>query len=131
MTAPRASITILDAIADEKLFGSRFKNDATWSVWRVFLAALFALPMTAEQLAVYSKYTGRTSPPDKPVREAWIVAGRRAGKSFVLAVCAVFLAAFFDYRPYLAAGEVGTILIIARDRKQCRTILRFMRGLLS
>ena len=36
----------------------------------------------------------------------------------MLALVAVFLAAFFDYRPYLSPGERGTILVIAADRKQ-------------
>src|SRR4029078_2872073 len=63
--------------------------------------------------------------------EAWLICGRRAGKSFVLALCAVFLACFHDFRQYLALGERGTVLIVATDRKQARTILRYIRGLLT
>ena len=126
-----AGVSILDAIDDPKLFASRFKDPTTWATWRVFLAALFGLPLTPQQQEIYRQCTGRSEAPQGPVSEAWIVAGRRAGKSFILALCAVFLACFFDYRPYLAVGEVGTILIVARDRKQCRTILRFIRGLLG
>ena len=47
----RAAITILDAIADRALFAPWFKNEATWRAWPAFLTALYALPMTAEQLA--------------------------------------------------------------------------------
>jgi len=46
---------ILQAIADRKVFGLHFKG-GTWDVWFAFLAALFALPMTAEQLAIYQKH---------------------------------------------------------------------------
>jgi hypothetical protein len=63
--------------------------------------------------------------------EAWLVCGRRAGKSFVLALVAVFLAVFHDYRRYLAPGERATIMVIATDRKQARTIFRYVRGLLG
>jgi hypothetical protein len=43
----------------------------------------------------------------------------------------VFLACFRDWRPYLGPGEVGTIMVIARDRRQARVIKRFVHGLLN
>jgi hypothetical protein len=42
---------------------------------------------------IFSKFTGRTTPPTSPLHEAWLVCGRRGGKSFILATIAVFLAA--------------------------------------
>jgi hypothetical protein len=122
-------VNVLDAIRDPKVFGQHFKGD-TWTPWLAFLCALFALPMTKEQLALYRKHTGRTTPPSEPLHEAWLVCGRRAGKSFVLALVAVFLASFRDWRPFLGPGEVGTIMIIARDRRQARVVKRFVTGLL-
>ena len=83
-----------------------------------------------EQLAIYTKYTGRTTPPTSPLHEAWLVCGRRAGKSFILAIVAVFLGAFTDWRPFLGPGEVGTIMVICADRRQARTIMRYCLGLL-
>ena len=56
--------------------------------------------------------------------------GRRSGKSFTLALVAVFLACFKDWRPYLNVGERGTITVIAADRAQARTIMRYVKGLL-
>jgi hypothetical protein len=121
--------TILDCIGDPKVFGPHFTG-GTWDVWKVFLAALFALPMTDAQLAVYRQFTGRTTAPKIPFAESWLVCGRRAGKSFILAVCAVFLACFRDWRPFLGPGEYGTIMVVAEDRKQARAIMRFIGGLL-
>ncbi|MGE0750815.1 MAG: hypothetical protein AB7K64_09535 [Variibacter sp.] len=123
--------SILDATADPNLFAPWFKDRATFAAWFAFLAALFALPMTAEQLAVYQRCTGRTAPPTAPASEAWLVCGRRAGKSFVLALVAVFLATFRSWLPHLAPGERGTILIIATDRRQARVILRYVSALLT
>ena len=123
-------MNILQACRDPKVFGQHFRGP-TWDTWRVFLAALFALPMTPEQLAIYTKYTGRTTPPTNPLHEAWLVCGRRSGKSYILAVIAIFLAAFKDWRPYLAAGEVGTIMVVAADRRQARVIMRYCLGLLK
>jgi hypothetical protein len=87
--------------------------------------------MTDDQLAIYRRFTGRSTPPTAPLHEAWLVIGRRGGKSFVLAVIAVFLACFRDWRPFLGPGEVGTVMIIAADRRQARVIMRYCLGLLQ
>jgi hypothetical protein len=117
-------ITILEAIADSHLFAPHFKDRQTWTAWSAFLAALFALPLTPEQLAIYQRHTGRSTPPCAPLHEAWLVCGRRAGKSFILALVAVFLATCRDWRCYLGPGEVGTVMLIARDRRQARVLKR-------
>lgn len=127
----KPGITIIDAINDQHLFAKWFRDPATWQAWVAFLAALFALPMSPEQRAIYQACTGRSAPPSAPAKEAWLICGRRAGKSFILALCAVFLAAFCEWRQYLAPGEVGTVMVIASDRKQARVILRYIRGLLT
>src|ERR1039458_7246855 len=105
----KAAVTILDAIADQNLFASWFRDKATWAAWRAFLAALFALRMSNEQLAIYHQCTGRTAPLSSPATEGWLICGRRAGKSFVLALIAVFLACFRDWRPHLGPGERATV----------------------
>src|SRR5262249_10242308 len=122
-------MNIIRALDDPKVFGRYFRAES-WATWRVFLAALFGLPLTPEQLALYRQFTGRSTAPKSPLQEAWLVVGRRGGKSFVLAVIAVFLACFKDWRRYLGAGEVGTIMIIAKDRAQARSIKNFISGLL-
>jgi hypothetical protein len=58
-------------------------------------------------------------------------AGRRAGKGFILALCAVFLGCFFDYRRHLAPGERATVLITAINSKQARVLFRYIRAPLT
>lgn len=123
-------MNILDAMRDPKVFGAHFRGP-TWKAWYGFLAALFGLPMTAEQLTIYKQCTGRSAPPTAPLKEAWLIVGRRGGKSFILAAIAVFLACFFDWMPFLAPGEVGTVMIVAADRRQARVIMRYCLGLLQ
>jgi hypothetical protein len=126
------STTILRAIWDPKLFKPWFKGDPKgWQAWFAFLRALFALPMGPDELAIYQQCTGRVDAPTVPATEAWLVCGRRAGKSFMLAITAVYLAAFHEYRKHLAPGERASIMIIARDRKQARVILGYIRALLT
>lgn len=122
-------MNILAALDDPALFGPFFRG-ATWDRWRVFLAALFALPMDDAALATYRHHTGRTEPPAAPFTEAGLICGRRGGKSRVLATIAVHLATIPDYTDRLAPGEVPTVAIIAADKRQARTIFRYVRGLL-
>ncbi len=90
-------MTIIDTIEDPELFARWFKNRATWEAWLAFIAALFGVPMTPEQLAIYEACTGRSEAPSQPLTEAWLICGRRAGKSFILALIAVLLACFKTY----------------------------------
>jgi hypothetical protein len=97
----------------------------------VFLKSLFALSMNDAEFATYRECTGRTELPSAAASEAWLVCGRRSGKSFVLALVAVFLACFHDFSRYLMRGERATVMIVAADRKQSRVILRYIHGLLT
>jgi hypothetical protein len=49
----------------------------------------------------------------------------------VLALCAVYLAAFHDYRRHLAPGERATVTVTAASSKQARVIFRYIRALLT
>lgn len=123
-------ITILDAMDDAKLFGPWFRGKS-WDAWRAFLCALFGLPMSEAQLELYRQHTGRTTAPTRQFREAQLLCGRRAGKSLIAALIAVYLAVFRDYAPYLAPGEVATMMVIAADRRQARVILRYVKGFIN
>ena len=81
-----ATTTILRAVWDRKLFRPWFRDAASWAGWFTFLRALFALPMGETDLATYRACTGRTAPPTRTATEAWLICGRRAGKSFMLAL---------------------------------------------
>jgi len=117
--------TILQVMPD--LFGSVFRGES-WVGWRAVLAALFGLPMTEEQLALYRTCTGREAPLQEAAREAWWVVGRRGGKSRIAALVAVYLACFVKHP--LAPGESGVVMVIAADRRQARVVLRYVLALL-
>jgi phage terminase large subunit-like protein len=87
--------------------------------------------MSGDQAEVYQRHTGRQASPTAAAREAWLVVGRRGGKSRVAALVAVFLACFRDYRPVLAPGERATVMLLAADRRQARTVFRYVEGLLD
>jgi len=125
-------MNVLDAMRDPALFGSAFANADDWRAWRVFLAALFALPVSdPADVALYRECTGRHALPTTPAREAYVIAGRRGGKSRIAALVAVYLATFEDYSRLLAPGERGTVAVIAADRRQARTLMRYVEGFLA
>jgi hypothetical protein len=127
---PQPSITILDATRDSQLF-DRWFTRGDWSAWFAFLSVLFGLPLNRKERRIFEACTRRTTLPGTAFNEAWLVVGRRGGKSFIVSLIAVYLACFYDYRPFLQPGERGVIQIIAADRRQARVILRYIRALLT
>jgi hypothetical protein len=97
---------------------------ASWANWRVVLKTLFPLPMGDDDLALFQRLSGRTTPPAERVKEAWLVFGRRAGKSLIAGFLALYAAVCVRYR--LAPGERGLVMVVAADRKQARVIFRYI-----
>ena len=127
--------SIIMAARDPHLWAAWFRHEPdavdSYAGWFSFLSALFALPMTDEQLALYRRHTGRQDRPTQPSREAWMVIGRRGGKSRFMALVAVYLAVFRNYLPFLAPGERATIAVVAADRRQARVCMRYITALLK
>ena len=119
---PIASIVALMALLGDVFAGT------SWAAWRAVLRALAALPLTADELSVFQRVTGRTQAPSSPFREAWFICGRRGGKSMIAALIAVYQTTCRTYN--LAPGERGTFMVIAADRKQARTVKGYISGLL-
>ena len=102
----------------------------SWFAWsRVFLPALFGLPLTGEALELFTTHTGRTQAPSAQAREGWFIVGRRGGKTRITALLAVFLACVKTYR--LSPGERGIVMLPAADRRQARVLKRYIAGLLN
>jgi ribosomal protein S27AE len=125
-------MNIIAAMDNPKLFGQWFRRKLlrgdTWRAWRVFLKALFAISLDASEMAIYGKHTGRGDVPTEQPREAWLVCGRRSGKSLIAAFIAVFLACFRTYEDVLGPGEVATIMVLACDKRQARTVMNYVNG---
>jgi hypothetical protein len=62
-------MNIIECMDEPKLWQRWFKDQGTWSAWRVFYKSLFALEMTDEELKVYRTCTDRKTPPAFPARE--------------------------------------------------------------
>ncbi|WP_206021023.1 hypothetical protein [Antarcticimicrobium luteum] len=115
-------------MTDPQLFGPTFGGDS-FAAWRALLGAFYGLPLDDDQLETFQTLTGREKAPVGAFDELWLAIGRRGGKSHAAALVATFEAAFKDHRAKLAPGEVATVMLLAADRAQARTLLRYVRGL--
>src|SRR2546428_3215311 len=106
-------LSIIDCCRHEELFAKWFKDRASWSAWFCFLKVMFGLPLDATELALFQQCTGRSAPSLLGYLEVSLIIGRRGGKSLVLALTATYLACFYNWAPYLTAGERASVVIIA------------------
>jgi hypothetical protein len=118
----------LRALTDEKLFAKHFQPAATWSAWMTVLRVLFGMALSAADLALFEQCTGRAKPFAGPLTEAWLLCGRRSGKSRILALIAVMLACLKDYSRLVSAGERVIVMVLAVDRAQANVIFEYARA---
>jgi hypothetical protein len=121
---------LVDALDRPELLGDSFAHPS-WSACKTVLRVLDGLPLADEAHALYVRCTGRSSPPERPAREAFLVVGRRGGKSRIAAALAVEAACLRKWDRYLSPGETATVAVIAADRPQARVIMGYVRGLLA
>jgi len=113
--------TILDLMDAAGMVGPE------WSPWRAFWCAVYALPMTADELAIYQRHSKRATPPSAQVAEAWMCVGRGGGKTRNSALHATFRAITFDAST-VAPGEDVIIPLLATDRRQARQAIGYIRA---
>ncbi|MCG7853669.1 MAG: hypothetical protein MIO92_14215 [Methanosarcinaceae archaeon] len=123
-------IDIITALEDKAIMGGFMKGES-WDNWKIYLRALQGLPMTDEQFEIFKQATKRTIRPTKPFSEAYCVVSRRAGKSLVSSVIAVYLALFGGFEEHTKLGQPVYIFLIATDRAQAKICLHYIKGILD
>lgn len=106
-------------------------NGPDWLAWRSFVKTVFAETQTEEELEIFRRCTALPASPDRVQREVWLPVGRRGGKSRIEAFIAVYLGACFDWTPWLAPGEVGSIVVLADTREHAAAIMNYVKATLS
>jgi len=124
------SVTTRDLMQDPALFGEQFGGDS-FTAWRALLAGFYGLELSEDELPHWQKLTGRESAPEAAHDELWLAIGRRGGKTQNAALLAVYEACFNDHSDRLSPGEVATVLCLAADRKQARSVFRYITGLMN
>jgi hypothetical protein len=108
--------TILDFVTDPQLL-----NLTISPAQRTLLKSFYGLPLTKDELAIWSQCTGRVTYSGRPFREMTVIAGARGGKdSRVLAPVLCYEAVFGGHESFLAKGEYGMIPLVAQDQRATR-----------
>lgn len=124
-------MNIIECMESEKMFGPLFKDQGSWLPWKAFLKALFGMKMRKEELSIFKECTGCARTQKKAPREAWVLVGRRGGKSSMAALIAVWLACFKDWSKFLAPGERPYIFIVSVTKFQARIVKDYVLGILE
>lgn len=103
--------------------------DVDMGAWRAFLFALFGEQLSRSELQVYAECTRRKKPPKQLPSEAWVIVGRRGGKSRIAALIAVYIALYGRWR--IAAGETARVLVVATSKAQAKIIKDYASALLA
>jgi hypothetical protein len=117
------------ALINPKLLGAALGDPTPWAAWLAVLKAAFALPLDKNERTTFAAVSGERAPPTHRVRELWAIVGRRGGKSRMAAALAVYQACFTKHR--LAAGEVGTVLVLATNRDQAAVVFNYALAFLK
>jgi hypothetical protein len=93
----------------------------------VILKAAFAIPLDDREMETFYALAGDRAPPERQVKELWVIAGRRAGKDSIASVIAAHIAAFFGHADRLRPGERALVLNLATDCDQAKIWLNYVR----
>ncbi len=129
MDEPTLSIT--ESMLRPEWFADYFPAPESWVRWMTFLDAFQGLELTPDQMADYEKFTGRTDPPSKPFDTAYVISGRRSGKSRIASVISVWLALASGLHRRLAKGETGWVVVIASKIEQAHIVFSYIKALAS
>lgn len=122
---------ILKAITDSQLFRSYLTGEPdgsleSWDRWRTFLGTLYGLP--TDDPETIRACTGRERLSSSGFDECLVLAGRRSGKSKVIALVAAFEAALSGRESRASRGEIPMVAVLSPTRNQSRIIHEYVRG---
>jgi hypothetical protein len=115
----RRTPTIIEAV--DGMFEPWFRG-SSWDNWRSILKATAGLPMEPAEVDFFKSISGGREPPRTRPREAWYVAGRRAGKDSIVSLVAAHAASTFDPRGILRPGERAVVACVAPNREVAQII---------
>jgi hypothetical protein len=125
-----STVSIDQALLDEKLLGGSLGDPETWRTWLAVLRGAFGLPLNPGQSAIFRRLCDRDPPASRP-RELWFIAGRRSGKSRMAGALGAYVASLSGLRARLAPGEVGRVMTLAPSVEQAKLVHGYARAFLE
>ncbi len=125
-------MNILDAIADENLFGPFLGGDhSSWQNWFVALSVLYGRRVHPRHGDLIRTCTGRDRRllPRDGFDTALFLTGRRSGKSRVSSIIGAYEAVLAGHEKRLAKGEKGLVAVCAPTKQQARVVRGYIRAI--
>jgi hypothetical protein len=110
-------VTFEQALRDRRLLGGldAFRDLTTWTAWLAFARAVYGLPMSDGDRALFRQHTGRLEPRAGGYPEAVAVVGVQSGKSR-------FASAIVDHAALIGARGTYALLLGQDHRGAMRTL---------
>ena len=127
-------MNIIEAVKDRNLLKPYVNSRSlkTYANWLTFLKVLYGLETRDREHEVVRTCTGRehaTFPQDEQgFTEALVLAGRRSGKSKMMALVGAYEAVFSGREKSLSPGEIPLVPILSPTRFQSRIIYSYLKA---
>jgi len=122
-------ISIVESMLDPTWFGEFFPEPETWTNWMAFLDALQGQELTPCEFEAYRRFTGRSKAPEEAFRQAFVISGRRSGKSRIASIVSVYLCLLSGLHKELSPGETGWVVLISSKKEQSQTVFNYVKAL--
>ncbi len=128
-------MNIIDAVSDPNLFMPYLAGDSddltSWKCWLTFLRVLHGLKTSEDEADLIRRATGRdpNKLPKGGFSECLVLAGRRSGKSKMIALCGAFEAILSEREKVLSVGEIPLVCIVSPTKFQSRIILNYLKSI--
>ncbi|MFC2172066.1 hypothetical protein ACFLU6_05475 [Acidobacteriota bacterium] len=111
-------------LEDPKMLGLDFLSVAQ----KALIKSIYGVPLTPKEKKFFGECCD-TPLERKGYRETFAICGARSGKSLIAGALAVAECIFGGHDRYLTAGETGTFVVIAANKKQARIVFNYCLGM--
>jgi hypothetical protein len=123
---------IITAATEPNLFGSFFHPVESWAPWFACWASIFGIPLLdPDDQKLFRECTGRQAPREGGYDEAYIIAGRRSGKSKTASFLAAYEAIYGGWEEKVGPEEKFWIFCTATDRTQAGIVFSYIKAMLG
>ena len=127
---PRTGAGLINVID----FCARFLPFALSLAWRVVIAVAWGIELTRDdEREMFATICGHGEPGRTGFGEVFVIAGRRSGKSAVIACIGCYIAVIEgpEHMKHLAPGQKGYIFIVSRSVRQALETFRYARNIIT
>lgn len=122
---------VVDAMISKQVFGPFFGDLETWKPAMVLLKVLSGRrDIDKPGMELFRRCTGLSELPRDRIRECYVVAGRRSGKTTISALLAAYSGLWGGWSKHVKPGEQPRAFCVATNKKQAQVAMNRIKALL-